>query len=289
MEHLHVLINGIDDIKEHLTDSDYLKLMNAIGKLGEIIDSQSSEELESVYEDSDEELDNDNLSENSDDSNISEPQEEFEHIDIDLLLETIHNNELLFTTFMNEKNLSEDFINSKFNVINRNAYNYITNKTCNCTNDYDLCIDTDLVNCKNYLKYILKFPLIHIITRDCENCIRSVCNDINKYNLISFDFSINTLNNTQGEIFGKYSNSLMNIINNVSSKNKALIFINLFSYLFENGHLLVENEDLKECCCNKLLNGDYSMTFREIPYWSDLLNFNPNIINIMINNLIELH
>ena len=215
-------------------------------------------------------------------TNYDDNDDKMDVIDLDLFLETMNNNELLFRKYIVDKNLPENFINSRFNMISKSAYNYIINKTCNCNEEYELCSFDNLLNCKNYQSYILKFPLIHVITRDCENCMGAVCNDINNYNLISFDFSINTLNNTPGEIFGKYSNSLMNIINNVSSKNKALIFINLFSYLFENGHLLVENEDLKECCCNKLLEGNHSMTFQEIPYWSDLLNFNPNIINISI-------
>lgn len=285
MEHLHTLINGIDSVKEHLTDNEYLELMKAIGKLSEMIndDTKSVSELNSVSDD-DEEPDEEP------EEDEEEPEDDINIIDIDLLLKIIDENELVFRTYMTKKNLSEDFINSKFNIINKNAYNYLYNKTCNCKEDYELCVDSDILNCKNYQKFILKFPLIHIVTRDCSHCVEVVCNEINKYNLFSFDGTINKLNEIQSELFGKYSGTLMNMLNNVTSVNKILLFMNIFSYIFENGHLLIENEKFKDCCSNKLLTEGTNDVFNQhFPYWSNLLNINSNIINIMINNLIELN
>ncbi len=280
MEHLHTLIDGIDGVKEHLTDNEYLKLMNAVGKLGEIINTKSDI-------DDDDSISNDEETDILDD-NEDEPDVEINIVDIELLLKTIDENELLFRNYMNENNLPADFINSKFNVINKSAYNYVNNKTCNCEED-ELCTNNNLLSCKNYQNIILKFPLIHIITRDCSNCINGVCNDINKYNLFSFDGSITISNNTTSEIFTKYSIILMDIVTNANIENTVLLFINLFYYIFENGHLLLENESLKECCCNKLLIevNNQSIT-QHLPYWSNLLNIDSNIINNMINNLIEL-
>jgi hypothetical protein len=285
MEHLHTLINGIDSVKDHLSDKDYLELMNAVGKLGELInDTKSVSDLESVSDDSDD--DNDDNNEN-DDNDIDI---DIDIIDIDLLLKTIDENEIYFKNYINEKNLPEDFINSKFNIINKNSYFYVSNKTCNCKEEDDLCDATIIMSCKNYQKIILKYPLYHIVTRDCSNCANVICNEINKYNLFSFDGSIKTSNNTNGEKFSKYASYLMNMINHSDALNKVLLFINFFSYIFENGHLLLENEKMKEACCNKLLTEGNNETISEhLPHWSQLLNFEPNIINIMINNLIELN
>ncbi len=92
MEHLHILLNGIDTVKEHMSDVEYLKMMDAIGKLSQIINSQDDSDnySESYYSDNE--------------SEISEDDEEVSVLDIDMLLETINNNEIVFNNFMKENN-----------------------------------------------------------------------------------------------------------------------------------------------------------------------------------------
>ncbi len=291
MEFLHTLVNGIDSVKEHLSDNEYLNMMNAIGKLGEIINKEQDDsddngsELESVIETDDEESEVDDEEPEVDDSNSDD-----NIIVLDLFLEVMNNNELVFNKYISDKNLPEDFINSRFNMISKSAYNYIINKTCNCNEEYDLCSGENLLSCKNYQSFILKFPLIHIITQDCEHCKIIISNQINKYNLISFDGNINTSNNTPDEFFNKYSNVLIKLINNVSPQDQVLLLINFFLYLFENGHLIIKSDKLKQCCWNKLLTeGTNPTLIQHMPYWANLLDFNPDIINNMVNNLIELN
>ena len=43
MEHLHTLINGIDNVKQYISDNEYIQFMTSINKLNEIISSYHNE------------------------------------------------------------------------------------------------------------------------------------------------------------------------------------------------------------------------------------------------------
>jgi hypothetical protein len=279
MEHLHTLINGIDNLKEHMTDNEYLNLMTAISKLNEIIssyDDVSNNDTESYYDEEEEE---------------EYEEEEIEVIDVDLLLETIKNNEIIFNNFIIQKKLSDDlrdnFILSKFNVINQTSYNYITNKTCNCKDEFETCNDiNNLYNCRNYQNLILQFPIVHLIVkRNCPCCNDKIIEEINKYNLFEIDGKIKS-NNIEINIFKKKISLLLNMMQKIhENKYQVILFICIYDYIF-NYKDFINYNNLRESMLNKLKTEGIKDSANEyVPYWSNIFNFDKNIINIMINSL----
>jgi hypothetical protein len=277
MEHLHKLVNGIYNLKEHMTDNEYLEMMTSINKLNEIISSYDND-TESYYSDDDYE------------EEYIEEEEEIEVTDVDLLLEIINNNEIVFNNYLNNlsADLKDDFISSKFNVINQTAYNYITNKTCNCQNEIEVCDNIDnLYSCKNYQSFILQCPIVHLIVkRKCPCCNDKIIDDINKYKLFEFDGKIK-FNNIEETIFKNKIASLMNMMPKLDdNKYRVLLFICIYYYIFTNGNIIINNNNFKEAIFNKLqTDGKKETAITYIPYWSNIFNFDKNIIDIMINNL----
>jgi len=218
-------------------------------------------------------------------------EEEIDIIDIDLLLKIRNNNEMIFMNFIKDNNISEDFINSKFNIIDKSAYNYVINKTCNCENEYDICSNDDNTNCKNYQNFILENPINYMIyKKDCPCCNEQILEDIKKYNLFSFDGKINKLeNNIEEKIVAKKSSIFANKLANTSiSKYQVIQFLNLYKYIFKYGYTLLNNDKFRNTFFNKLLTEGNKDSVKEyIPYWANLFNFDSNIINIMIDNLKE--
>jgi hypothetical protein len=294
MEYLHVLINGIDNVKQYMSDKEYLTLMNSISKLNEIItsnelvDSDDSDDLDdSVYSvDSVDSIDSvDNY---SNDDNI-------DILDIDLLLETINDNETVFNNYMIENNLPDDFRSSKFNVIYSSAYNYVSNKRCKCQNEYDLCdyFLINFINCKNYQRLILKCPIIQETIVNFENIEsnNSVFDDINKYNLFQFDAKINKLNNIDEKIFSSVLKLLLNLMNECENypKYQVILFITMYCYMFKYGGKLLQHPTLVECSYNKLISESEGMSMKTyLPSWAAKFNFDPNILNIMVDSYKEI-
>ncbi len=279
MEHLHTLINGIDNLKEHMTDNEYLQLMSSISKLSEIINSyDNNSENESIYSDS------------SNNDEQEDEEEEIEIVDVDLLLETIKHNEIVFNNFMKNvpDELKDDFLSSKFNVINQNAFNYIQNNTCDCKDELDLCNDiNNLYSCKNYQSFILQYPIVHLIVkRNCACCVNSIIEDINKYHLFQIDGKIK-FNTVDEKMFNKTITSLMNMMPKINdSKYQIILFLNIFNFVFNNGNILIKNDKFKEAVLNKLkTDGKYGVATENTLYWSNIFNFDKNIIDIMISNL----
>ncbi len=298
MENLHVIINIIDNYKEHMSDNDYLQLMNSLGKIGEVINSKSYSDIDS---DSDSEYDSDNdsisiinSSDEDDEQSINSDDEQSSDdeicvIDVDLLLERINKNEIIFNNFMKENNLPEEFRTSKFNIIYQSAYNYITNNTCDCDNDYKLCYK-DYNNCKNYQNFILVFPMMHLFVKnECPCCVELITEDINKFKLFQFDGKIK-LNKIEENIYTSYISSIMKIIDDINSyehKNYVvLLLISMLKYIFNYGDIIVNNEKYKESIISKLNESNNSNSIpNHILIWSNIFNFNPNILNIMMSSL----
>ncbi len=276
MEHLHILLNGIDTVKEHMSDVEYLKMMDAIGKLSQIINSQDDSDnySESYYSDNE--------------SEISEDDEEVSVLDIDMLLETINNNEIVFNNFMKENNLSDDFKLSKFNVINQSAFNYVTHNTCKCCDENEICYENidNLYNCKNYQSFILKFPAIHLfVKRNCEGCNETIIEDINKYKLFEFDGKIK-FNDINKDTFANFIRAMISITNNIEGKYQIILFFNIFHFLFNYGNILLQEKKLKLSIYNKLLSEKDKHSMKEYsPYWANVLYFDKNIYNRLIESL----
>jgi hypothetical protein len=284
MEHLHTLINKIDDLKERITDNEYLELMKIISKLNEIISSDDGSEVSSVSSDDEDEEDYES------DTEEDEEEEEIDLVDVDLLLETIKNNEIVFNNYKNNlsDDLRDDFINSLFNVINQNAYNYIINKTCSCNNETDICNNIDnLYNCKNYQNLILQCPIIHLIVKkNCPCCVDTIIGNINRYNMFQLDGQIK-FKNIEENIFTNILTTLMKLLPQISdNKYQIILFLGIYNYIFNYSNILINNVDFKETVLNKLhINSKKDSAIEYVPFWSNIFNFDKNIINIMIDNL----
>ena len=288
MEHLHVLIDGIDNLKQYMIDSEYLKLMTSISKLEEIINSNN---------------DSDNYSDNySDEEDNEEIEENEENNDINIIEITKEDNEMISTiadtneqiliNFIKEKNLPEDFINSTFCIYDVAAVNYIAKKTCKCSNNNDMC-DKDILNCKNIQNIILRNPIIYIICKQNNpEYVEKIISDINKYHLFSFDGKINT---NKLEIDESYVKSMLSknlsLFDTIRGiKYRTLQFLNIYYIFFNYSYqLLIQYNSLKNHVYNKLITEIDSDENKknEVIYWTSKLNLHPDIINIMINNFKE--
>ncbi len=290
MENLHTIINIIDNYKEKMMDNDYLEIMNCMGKLGEIIssiqesddNSDNGSDYSSDYE-SDYESDDESIYSMENESDIEENM-----IDIDLLLDTINNNEIIFNKFMTDNNLSDDFKLSRFNVINQSAYNYVTNKTCKCKNNNMLCSynNDNIYNCKNYQSFILKCPLLHLfVKKECNCCIEKITEEINKFKLFQFDGIIKNINIDENIL--DFLSSFMIIISNTNERSyKMLLFIGMINYVFNNSNIFIKNIIFTESTVNKLnLINETTELLDNVIIWANKFNFNQNIISIMINSL----
>jgi hypothetical protein len=283
MEHLHKLVNGIDNLKEHLTDNEYLELMTSISKLNEIISSYNDDSSNDAYDEEEE-------YEEEYESDTEEEEIDIDIVNVDLLLETIKNNEIVFNDYKN--NLSDDlrdeFIKSQFNVITQTAYNYITNKTCNCKDGKEICNNIyDLYNCKNYQHLILQCPIVHLIVKNnCPCCVDTIIEDIKKYNMFQLDGQLK-LKNIEENIFANTMLSLMNLIPQIfDNKYQIILFLGIYNYVFNYSNILITNVSFKEVVLNKLqTNSKKESTIEHVPFWASIFNFDKNIINIMIDNL----
>jgi hypothetical protein len=286
MEHLHVLIDGIDNLKQYLTDNEYLKLMMSISKLEEIINSNNdSDDSDENYSDNEEENEEDDENE---ECNIIEITKE----DNDLISNISDTNEKILINFIKENNLPEDFINSTFSIYDVSAVNYIAKKTCKCMNDNDMC-DEEVMNCKNFQKIILRNPLTYITCKQYnEQYVDKIISDINKYNLFSFDGKINTneLEIDECNIKLIISKNLKMFDNIRGIKYRTLQFLNIFHIIYNTAyHLLIKHDNFKQAVYNKLINeiGTDENKINEIKYWTSKLNLHPDIISIMISNFKE--
>ncbi len=275
MEHLHTLINGIDNVKEHLTDHEYILLMSAISKLNEIISendnntSYSSDDIDDI-----------------DENNI----ESYDIIDIDLFLDIIDNNESILMNFIKEKNLSNDFINSKFNIIHKSAYNCVIQKTCNCKDKFEVCINNTM-NCRNYQNFIINNPINYLINERFNNDnYPFIVEDIKKYNMFLVTGQINK-NETNIDDRTTVCNTkiMLEISELLDSNYKVLNFINLINYIFNNCYKqYILNDNFRKTLYNKLItDGNCDTLKQHLPFWANLFNFDLNIINIMTNNLTD--
>jgi hypothetical protein len=294
MEHLHKLVNGIDNLKEHMTDNEYLELMTSISKLNEIISSYNDDTNDSSNDAYDDEEEDEYESDTEDDNDEEEEEIEIDIdidiVDVDLLLETIKNNEIVFNDYKNNLSdgVKDEFIKSRFNVINQTAYNYITNKTCNCKDGKEICNNVnDLHNCKNYQYLILQCPIVHLIVKNnCPCCVDTIIEDIKKYNMFQLDGQLK-FKNIEENIFANTLSALMNLMQQMyNNKYQIILFLSIYNYVFNYSNILITNVSFKETVLNKLqTNGKKESTIEHVPFWADIFNFDKNIINIMINNL----
>ncbi len=71
------------------------------------------------------------------------------------------------------------------------------------------------------------------------------------------------------------------------NKFQVLLFLGIYNYVFNNGDIIVSNIKFKEAMLNKLqTNGKKENAIEYIPYWANIFNFDKNIIDIMIENLL---
>jgi hypothetical protein len=283
MEQLSILVNGIDDVKEHFLDGTYLELMNAISKLHEIIENYQSDN-----QSSDDDISDYNSDYDIDDEDEDEEEPEIEMVDIESFLELRNYNENLLSQFIINNNLSNDFINSKFNLIDRVCNNYLNNNIkCNCCGD-KYCSNSyeSFINCKNIQKAVLNYPLLLVIYYSNQYIDNEVIDDINKYKLFQFDGKINK---------NKYNyqyNNIGNIINLIPkleiSKLKLLLFVQI-CYLTCNNYLFLNNNiKYRNSIFNKIINENNSeINKNNIKYWNEKLNINQNIFDNMINSFRE--
>jgi hypothetical protein len=266
------LINIIDNIKDNITDSDYLLYMNSLSKLEE-----HYKNLEENY--------NDDHYYDDNDINI---------IDVEKFVEIFNNNNTILMNFIKDNNLSEDFINSTFNIVYDATYNYINNNTCKCINENNICYyysDNNYINCKNIQMHILNNPLNFLIYKQLEHFnINKIIEDINKYKLFSFDGKINCNLNNINKI-NIISNLQFNvnlfekIIEDDTFNIQILQYINIYYIMCNYGYIILREKNLRKLSYLKLMTEIIKPgVLDSIEYWASLLNFNNNIFNIIIEN-----
>jgi hypothetical protein len=271
MEHLHVLAEGIDILKHNMTDGEYLTLMNALSQLKNIItnDNNNHRDREIVVE--------------------NDPYMLEQFLEIRNTLEQ----EIL--DFIAENKLPDDFINSSFNIIDSIAYNQLNNTTCNCT-DMHFCNNTiqNFIKCKNIQKLILNNPLLCVLYYHQSNTIsiNEVYNDINKYNLFTFDGTIIKKNHIDKEIVMNHIKGCLNIFTffNHYTNMQVVCFLHIYyiicNFAFE---LLNEYEKFRLICYEKIKTELIKhTTISELDELSRKINFNNNIFNIILHNIEEL-
>jgi hypothetical protein len=278
-----VLIETIDILKEHVRDIDYINYMNSLKFLVEKI-----KKTDDNYDD-----DEDYRVDYHDYYNYYNNYDDHQIIDIDLLLERIEYNKLILNDFIKEKNLPIDFIDSSFNVSYVAAYNYIYDN-CSCdNNEYMGYICKKHYYCKNIQKYILNNPIVFIIINsNNRNNIATdkICYDIKKYNLFSFDGKISNsflldLSSTVSVEAKKDLDFMMSLFHSRGQSIQVLLFINIINIIYTKYYNLLKTQRFRHVLYAKIIE------FKEFNYyaneWSDKLNLEQNILDIISNNFRE--
>ncbi len=297
MEHIQTLLEGIDDLKHHLTDRDYIKLMNALTKMNEIVKKNI------LYDDDDDQ----SL------SSIPLSQDEWphrqahllqDHLELDhFIQEDTHLPYILeqyfelrdilqfeFDNFIKQNNLPSHFSISSFNIIDYIAYNQLHHGSCNCSN-LEFCTDTTLnfLKCKNILKIILNYPLLCIIYYKLRFLnYDTVIHDIHKYHLFSFDGTFKYESNFDTQIIIQHIKSSLAIINFLYEQNiKVLSILHIYYFLCNYGFKIIfDNEKFRITIYNKIKTEMLSIIgIQNTNIWAQSLHFNPNIFHNILHNI----
>jgi hypothetical protein len=265
-----ILLNTIENIKHNIRDIDYINYMNSLNSVIKIFKYNDN----NYYDDDDDDYYNYN---HNDDENI---------INMDLFTDRIEYNTLILEDFIKENNLSNDFLNSSFNIVEVAAYNYV-NYNCLCDDNNIIC--NKFMLCKNIQKYILNNPLTFILM---NNNIDNICEDINKYNLFSFDGKINSLfhyNDNHRQISLETEINIQLLIKifhlNHTRQLAVLSFINIFNYIYTKEYMILNNTDFRNTLYDKIK--DLQDHVHHVEFWINKLNLDSNIIDKINNSILE--
>ncbi len=280
-----ILLSTIENVKNKIRDIDY---MNYLKSLDLIINFfKQNDEYYSDYEEYNYEDNHDYYHYNYDEENI---------INFDSYTDRVEYNQLILENFIKENNLSNDFLNSSFNVAEIAAYNYVHNN-CPCDDDSDdMC--NKFMLCKNIQKNILNNPLTYMfmytyyIGEDMFMYtfnIDNICEDINKYKLFSFDGTINSLfqycnyeqPSQSAEINIKILIELFEL--SETTQLRVLNLINMFNYIFTKEYLILNNSKFRYILYDKIK--DLKDNMEHVEYWIDKLHLDSNIIDKIDNSI----
>ncbi len=281
MEHVQTLLEGIDDVKHYLTDRDYIKLMNALTKLNDIVKEaiQDNDDYSDTY---------------SDFSYLNFHRHNIEEEKIGYILDEYNdiysNIENEFTEFMNKNNLPAEFLQSSFNIMEYVAYNQSNIGQCNCSG-LEFCSDsiTNFLKCKNIQKIILYNPLLCVIHYKLRNLdINLIFTQINTFHIFSFNpnIIINMEDNENTIVI--FIRSCLNFMTSIYNRlDKVLVIISMFNYICKNGYyILYKFPHFRNTVYNKIATEMSTPdALFEINFLADKLHFNNNIFQTILHNM----
>lgn len=309
-----MLGDRIDIVKQNMTDSEYMNAMDSLARIKNSVESIQNfitnvEEFMGIHHSFNYDINSTSLSNYMNSVN--------EYIYLKTQIRIILTKKL--NKFRLENNLPEDFMKSKFNLIDFICdfdfeilkKNYIIENNqikCECNNSekHSFCCNSinDFVHCGHLQDIILQYPLLWITCFDRP--IDEMCAEIIKYNMFAFDGSIKDmdnkiitnieLNHNDKEKYAKNVHSLLVLMENIKSNlgftkriryiKQICIMLSTYKHICSNGLFIKKHLKFYYTCYNKLndLRNDGMRVFYDC---FAKLNLPHNLFDLIDHNLCE--
>ena len=309
-----MLGDRIDILKQNMTDREYMNAMDSLSRIKNRVESiqtfiSNVEEFMGIHHSFNYDINSTSLSNYMNSVN--------EYIYLKTQIRIILTKKL--NKFRIERQLPEDFMKSKFNLIDFICNldfeilkkNYIIENNqikCQCNNSekHIFCCNSinDFVHCGHLQDIILQYPLLLITCFDRP--IDEIIVEIVKYNMFIFDGSVKDmdnkiitnieLNDNEKEKYVKNVHSLLVLSDNIKLNldftkriryiKKICIVLSIYKHICYNGLFIKNHTQFYDVCYNKLnyFRNDGMRVFYDC---FTKLNLPHNLFDLIDNNLCE--
>lgn len=309
-----MLSDRIDILKQNMTDREYMNAMDSLSRIKNRVESiqtfiSNVEEFMGIHHSFNYDINSTSLSNYMNSVN--------EYIYLKTQIRIILTKKL--NKFRIERQLPEDFMKSKFNLIDFICNldfeilkkNYIIENNqikCQCNNSekHIFCCNSinDFVHCGHFQDIVLQYPLLLITCFDRP--IDEMIKEIIKYNMFTFDGSVKDmdykiitnieLNHDDKEKYIKNVYSLLVLMENIKSNlgftkriryiKQICIILSIYKHICSNGIFIKKISKFYSACYNKLnyFRNDGMRVFYDCFV---KLNLPHNLFDIIDNNLCE--